>query len=333
MTATKPKFLAFPDVEGLHNVVRFARQYPQYVPGRIAYRGKIKLHGTNAGITVGQGDVLAQSRSQGISVHNDNCGFAQWVEFTKEYWTGLSNSVKDETASVTVFGEWCGPGIMKGTAINKIPSKVFAVFAIATPTKFIVDPELIKVILYDAPKGTYVLPWHGDAFEVDFGNEANLRDTADKLNGVLATVEPLDPWVKEVFGIDGTAEGLVYYPSFPGYEAGEMKLFENYAFKVKGEKHRVVQAKEAVQVDPTVVASVEAFVTMFVTEARLEQGLAAIGGSAEAKNTPAFLKWFSQDVQKESVAELEAAKLTWDQVQRQIQSAARTWFMAKSKAI
>lgn len=325
MTATKPKFLAFPDVEGLHNVVRFARQYPQYVPGRIAYRGKIKLHGTNAGITVADHEVLAQSRSQGISVHNDNCGFAQWVEFGKEFWATLSN--------MTVFGEWIGPGIMKGTAVNKIPSKAFAVFAIARGDKFISDPTKISNYLDGRPKGTYILPWHGDEFEVDFTNEAQLRDTADKLNGVLATVEPLDPWVKEVFGIDGTAEGLVYYPSFPGYEAGEMKLFENYAFKVKGEKHRVVQAKEAVQVDPTVVASVEAFVTMFVTEARLEQGLAAIGGSAEAKNTPAFLKWFSQDVQKESVAELEAAKLTWDQVQRQIQSAARTWFMAKSKAI
>ena len=43
----------------------------------------------------------------------------------------------------------------------------------------------------------------------------------------------------------------------------------------------------------------------------------------------AFLEWVSLDVKKESTAELEAAGLTWEQVQKDVQNAARDWFKAR----
>jgi len=63
-----------------------------------------------------------------------------------------------------------------------------------------------------------------------------------------------------------------------------------------------------------------------VTEARLAQGVAAIGGRAPAL-TGAFLDWIAADVRKESVAELEAAGLTFAQVDKAIRVRARTWFL------
>jgi hypothetical protein len=68
-------------------------------------------------------------------------------------------------------------------------------------------------------------------------------------------------------------------------------------------------------------------VTLVVTEARLRQGLAAIGSELEPKHTGAFVNWIAADVNKESVAELEAASLAWPQVERAVQAAARTWYL------
>jgi hypothetical protein len=67
-----------------------------------------------------------------------------------------------------------------------------------------------------------------------------------------------------------------------------------------------------------------------VTEARLTQGLGAVcGGLRDPRKTPQFLAWIAADVQKESVAELEAAGLSWTQVEKAVQTAARVWFLAK----
>lgn len=317
-------FVPFPSIEGFHNVVKFAKSYPHLITSPITYRGKIKCHGTNSAVFIENGEVMAQSRSQFITPIKDNAGFAKWVESTKDFWKDLPNCV--------VFGEWCGPGIMKGTALNQIPRKIFAVFAIEflenVQDSFLVDPEVIGKVLANRHPDVYVLPWYGESFEVDFFNDANLRKTATMLNEFVDQVEPCDPWVKDTFGIEGTAEGIVYYPDTMSKE-----VFSNCAFKAKGEKHRVVKVKEAVQIDPEIAENVDRFVEMFLTEARMEQGLAAVGGSLEMKNIGAFLKWVSSDVFKESVAELEASNLTWEQVQKSIQNATRNWFIDKNKQI
>jgi hypothetical protein len=97
-------------------------------------------------------------------------------------------------------------------------------------------------------------------------------------------------------------------------------------FKAKGEKHRTAGTRTAVQVDASVVASVDELVSLMVTEARLHQGVAAVGGR-DAKLTGKFLAWITADVRKESVAELEASGLSWAQVEKPIQVRARAWFL------
>ena len=68
---------------------------------------------------------------------------------------------------------------------------------------------------------------------------------------------------------------------------------------------------------------------MVVTEPRLEQGATAVGGF-DKKLTGKFVEWLKADVKKETLVEMEAAKLTWDQVEKAITSKARSWYLAKS---
>lgn len=317
-------FVGFPSIESFHHIVRYAAAYPDAIKAPVKYRGKVKLHGTNAGIRVVNGEVQAQSRSQLITVQADNAGFARWVDAVKDYWLVLNAKYPD----CTVFGEWAGPGIMKGTAINQAVNKFFAVFAIYTPTEIITDPTEIEALLPHRPANVFVLPWYGEEFEVDYCNEASMRRTVPNLNAVVETVEKCDPWAKEALGVEGVGEGVVYYP-----QTRDTEVFKTLVFKAKGEQHRVVKAKEAVQMAPEVAENVSAFVNMFVTEARCEQGLAQVGGQALMPKMKDFLQWMMGDVVKESKAELEASGMKWEQVDKAVLKACREWFIQKSRTV
>ena len=67
-----------------------------------------------------------------------------------------------------------------------------------------------------------------------------------------------------------------------------------------------------------------------MTEARLQQALTeACAGKPDMKQIGQFLKWISLDIHKESEAELAAANLTWKQVNKVVNSAARKWYTNK----
>jgi len=318
------QFLGFPHIEGFHNVVKLVQRYPE-LGDTFTYRGKVKLHGTNASVQIRNREVTVQSRTQTITANADNAGFARWVDSNLEYW----ESINEVDEPVTVFGEWCGPGIMKGTAIQGIPNKIFAVFAIMVgeddSARMVVNPNDIAIYLGNIPNDVKILPWYGDEITIDFTNRQNLLDAAEKLNKVIEQVEPCDPWVEQTFGIKGVGEGVVYYPNYT--DEVTRHTFSNFCFKAKGEKHRVNHTKQSVEVDPQVSASIQEFVANFVTEQRLEQGLTFV--PADVKMTGQFVKWVSEDILRESEDELEASELTWKQVNGEVQKAARTWFLAK----
>jgi len=112
--------ISWPEIEGFHNVRKSVQKFPELLGGSttVEYRAKVKLHGTNAAVQVRGDKVLAQSRTQIIGPGGDNAGFAAWVESNQEEWKAAAAG-----KPMIFFGEWCGPGIMKGVAINKIPSK------------------------------------------------------------------------------------------------------------------------------------------------------------------------------------------------------------------
>ena len=313
-------------IELLHNVVRTLTHLNElgHTFPVVEYRAKVKLHGSNCAVQVTDHGIVAQSRTALLTPESDYKGFATWAHAHEGYFAQLPHGI-------VVFGEWCGPGVEKGMAISQAKRKVFAVFAVQVGERIVYEPDEVRALLPagGAPEDLFVLPWEGAEIAIEYGSRSALDAVAAELNDRVAAVEREDPWVKRAFGISGLGEGLVFYPvRVDGRPpAVDPENLARLMFKAKGEKHRTAGTRTAVQVDASVVASVDEFVALMVTEARLQQGLAAVGGR-DAKLTGKFLAWIAADVRKESVAELEASGLSWAQVDKPIQVRARAWFLS-----
>jgi len=324
-----PTHISWSSIELLHNADRtlnFLNERDGQPLPTVEYRGKVKLHGTNCAVQVTtRGGVYAQSRKQMLVDGVEYKGFAKWVEAHKSFWKALRCP-----EDVTVFGEWCGSGVEKGMAISKIDRKVFAVFAIQynRGEKAFVqyDPEAINAVLDDLlHPDVFILPWLPFTLTLNYGDEEAMATAAKAINQIVDEIEREDPWVKDIFGISGLGEGVVFYPVGDHLNV-EMERLATLMFKAKGDKHRVA-GRKAAQVKPEAAAGVPEFVTMMVTEARLQQGVSeACGGELNMRHTGNFLKWVAEDVQKESEAELEAAGLTWGQVAKAVQTKTRDWY-------
>lgn len=325
-----PAHIAWPSIALLHNLkitLDHFRNLGRPLP-KVRYRAKVKLHGTNTGVQVLDDGVFAQSRTQVLTIGDDYKGFAKWVKERESNFAQVH-------VGTTVFGEWCGSGVEKGMAVSALDEKVFAVFGlqigVGESATLVVEPDEIRARLPAIP-GLYVLPWHGDEVALDFTNQAALDPVVASVNAMVAEVEAEDPWVKATFGMKGVGEGLVFYPVGADVPA----RFEDYAmlmWKAKGEKHRTAGTKVAAQIEPEVVKSIDEFVNLMVTEARLSQGLKeACGGTADVKHMGAFLRWVAGDVEKESTAELSASGLTFAQVEKAVSARARDWMKSKVRS-
>lgn len=317
-------FLKWTSIELLHNVRRNLEMVEKAFS--VTYRAKIKLHGTNAAVQItSAGKVAAQKRTQIITPQSDNAGFAAWVETNLEYFTALKSQY-----NITLYGEWCGSSIQKGVALNQIDRKIFTIFALqyggvnGEVAKLEIRPEKIREFLPEH-KDIFVLPFYGDQITLNFGDVEQLKIATDKINQMVESVEKVDPWVKDTFGIEGVGEGLVMYPVVN--DVVEKANYTDFIFKAKGIKHQVVKQKQAVQINAETASSIQEFVDLFVTEARLQQAVTeACNNKYDIKQIGQFLKWISIDINKESVAELEAANLTWKEVNKPLIDTARNWY-------
>lgn len=334
------------DIESFYNIRRNVQKYLHIVGTKgpkVQYQAKVKLHGMCAGVVVeSDGKYTALSRNEVIGETGLN-GFGAWVAAAKV--RNTFNVPKPGYRHV-FFGEWCGPGVQKGVALNQMPDKEFALFAIRivsdevdedgipTTNMILYEPSDILCFTNQFAGKPRIIPWHSDeVYEIDWSAEAEtLQPVIDHINSVVAAVEACDPWVKELHGIDGVGEGLVLYPK----NRSNYVDFSNMCFKAKGEKHKAVAHTKPVQVDPTVVASLAAFADMFVTEARFEQGVRAVNGGEltyDSKNIGAFMAWMSKDVDKESAAELEASGLERKPAINACCSKARAMYLERNRNV
>lgn len=333
--------IKWPSIEHLHHLIANMQRESEtmgsdFVPPKVPYRAKIKLDGTNAAIQMHpQGQNFAQSRSRLIHTGEDNIGFAAWVEQHKDYFRDLNERLHQDAplpGPILVFGEWCGQGIQKRTAISKIGQRIFAIFAVlwGDPDQgaahLEIEPERLRELIPEHDE-IHILPWHHEQLEIDFSSQKSLQDAADTINEWVLSVEERDPWVGEIFGQDGLGEGLVMYPVLNKLDISWRTRWSNLLFKAKGEKHQVVRQKSPVQLSPEHVASVKAFVDLVLTPARLEQGLQeACQGSAMPEKTGDFLRWIAQDIQKENHLEAEASGLEWKEISKPLSQAALQWY-------
>ena len=363
-------FQHFPHINSFHNVVKSVTEYPDLLPktGNLVFGMKTKLHGSNAAIQIRFSgpfttkqknyQILAQSRSRIISSGDDNMRFAGWMEdaLNDWDWPGLESIYSlvhteksllslDKFPPVTIFGEWCGKGIMKNVAISEIDTKVFCVFAIQIGDSkdedenswIITDPGQLQTLVPIHPQ-IKVIPFLSFIFgnqegepivsefiSIDFGNP--LDQIVELMNTLVEDVEACDPFVKAEFGIEGLGEGIVFFPIINGVPFIKRHFFSTLTFKAKGEKHKATKQRNAVQIDPEVMASIAEFVEKTVTEARLEQGAREVGRGEldfDMKKIGPFLAWIGNDVKREATDELEASKLRWKEVQKDLLIKART---------
>jgi tRNA-binding EMAP/Myf-like protein len=309
----------WPEISLFYIIVNYVKSLGK--PISLNYRAKIKLDGSNVGIQVLDGNLFIQSRESELTPESDWNGFAKWILSEKDYWTSLQKDI-------IIYGEFCGEGIQKRTSITKIGKKIFCIFSIVIGNKMIIEPDEIAKILGNLPENVYILPWLGDTYSVDYLNQDALLEFSDKLNKVVEEVENCDPWVKDTFGIEGLGEGIILYP-YTG-PIIDVELFSNFAFKAKGEKHKVVNVKKPVQIDPEKANSIKEFVNLFVTENRLEQFLNKL--DLDIENLGEFIKIVSCDIQKESIVDLERSGLIWKDVVKHLNVPIRDWYINKLKA-
>jgi len=336
LVAAGTSHIPWPDIESLYNIRRYLVQ--QNMTRVIRYKAKVKLDGTNAGIQIKpDGSYFAQSRSRLLTENHDNMDFGKWVKNNEGLWTLIRENADKaglKGKAITVFGEYCGQGIQKRTAISQIDRRILAVFAIQIgelDAEFECNPEIIQSICPQTEL-VYTLPWYGLPVDLDYTDPERLTAGAEIINKMVEAVELTDPWVKETFGVEGIGEGVVMYPIIDGKERIPRVTYTDLVFKAKGEKHQVVKAKKPAQINPEFVATINGFVDLMVTENRLEQ-IAGKVGDFNMKKTGEFLKEFNLDVQKESVAELEAADLEWKQVAKEVGTRARQWWTQKCKEL
>jgi len=312
----------------------------------IAYKGKIKLHGNNGGVVIREEDgevvVEAQSRNRtlGPKYGGDLAGFAAWTEANKEAFVYVRQALKKvfpDTKRTVVFGEWCGMGIQSKVALVNIKRKIFAVFSLYVDQGIITDPALIASFFpAKLPENLHIIPWLsspecGESISLHFDDEVQLETVAPKINDLVGRIDNIDPWVLEVFQVSGPGEGVVWYPV--SLQANDhiitVNHFEKLAFKTKGEKHAVVKQEKPAQIKPEASSGVTDFVSKFVTQGRGEQGVSKVAGDDKPSkaHTGKFIQWLVGDVKKESETELEASKLTWKDVEKEVNAAARKWYL------
>jgi RNA ligase len=329
--------IKFSHIEQFHDVVRIVakRREAGLAIKRVAYRGRIKLHGSNASVVSTGDELLPQSRNRELTLDDDNLGFAAFA-LTPARTPIIRTLALELRATVqlapdrplVLFGEWVGPGVQKGVAVSKLPTRQWVLFAAAT-----LDDGALHKRYFEVPQlgerfadaGIYSI---ADApeqhIEIDFSDRDALEHAAASIHEATLEVERGCPWGAR-FQVAGVGEGLVWQPL--GEHFGDSELF----FKTKGEQHQVVRRTEPrVAVDPEVLASVDAFLTYALTEPRLAQGLEVLreqGLELELRNLGAFLKWVASDVRRECATELEANNLEWKAVAKLVNERAKAYFV------
>jgi hypothetical protein len=289
--------------------------------GQMQLRSKIKLHGTNAGVRITNGEVFYQKRTGDVTPLADNAGFASFAHTV--------NWKTDE--DIIIYGEWAGPGVQKSDAICLIPQKMFFVFGVLDGEDMVTEPDLIKEYLPEHER-IMVLPWFDEPTLIDTVDVTTAKNLSVRLDQDVKAIGDEDPFVKEHFDISGAGEGLVVSPYTPEGRV-PLWMFNTFTFKVKSEAHLVQKTKSpnsSVYIE--IPGSVKDFCDQFVTDNRCEQMIAEhLGGSYAMQGMGTFLKELNADILKESKNEFAELGVDWKMVAKEVNKRAVNWMKQKHK--
>jgi hypothetical protein len=297
----------------------------------LSFVGTVKLHGTNAAVVFSPEGITYQSRERVLSAEQDNAGFythmSQQGDALRDLYAtlvwGSSLGMQQTPANTTiaVYGEWCGGNNQKSVAIAGLP-KMFVVFAVMINGEWVNEalPEFTAASLKAASiYSIYQFPkWF---MSIDFEKPEAKQNFLGELTQAVEDECP----VGKHFGNSGVGEGIVWRC----VEDPSPDLW----FKVKGEKHSASKVKTLAAVDTDALASIQAFVTQTVTEARLQQGLQNLVREQrkpfDMTSIGDFIRWIHSDVIKEETDTLEASGIDPKKLGGPIAQVAKRWYVTR----
>lgn len=339
------KMIKFPSIEQFRTVVaNVNRRYnfvgldengdaiydPSLPKPVLTFKGTVKLHGTNAGVSFNESGYWAQSRENIITPEKDNAGFAFFVESKKEVFNKLFREIQENTNvsyehnTVTIYGEWCGGNIQKGVAITNLP-KSFFIFGVKVTPHTSSEEELKQKPAYWIPSHYLNSPedniyniedFQTWTLDIDFNMPQLVQN---KLSELTIAVEEECP-VGKAFGFSGIGEGIVWSCEYQGVV---------HRFKVKGEKHSSSKVKTLANVDVEKIESIQKFVDYAVTESRFNQALENVFPNEEPIDTKKLgdvIRWVVNDVIKEEMDTMVENKIEPKEVNKYLSSKVREMF-------
>jgi hypothetical protein len=291
----------------------------------LTFKGTVKLHGTNAGVSYNYQDGLwAQSRENIITPEKDNAGFAFFVEINKNIFNDLiakiliSNNIDSTEFTVSIFGEWAGKGIQKSVGIANIDKSFFIFGAkISKPQDEKFNAYWVDSSKLSSPANRIynIEDFETYNVEIDFNMPQLVQN---KLIELTLAVEDMCPIAKEL-GFEGTGEGIVFLAEYKGIV---------YRFKSKGEKHSISKVKVLNSVDTEKLESIAEFIEYAVTENRFNQAIEKIfvDTNPSMKGIADVMRWVVTDIIKEESDTLAANGLEPKDIGKYVSNKVRPMF-------
>lgn len=308
----------FPSINQFRNVVKAEREWAAYhdlEPRKRRFSGTVKLHGTNAGISLIDGDVVFRSRSRIIAPDDDNYGFARAMS---QHEDGLRQMLAKMGDDVSVFGEWCGAGIQSNVGVSAL-EKMFVVVAVRIDGEWAGLEYVSGISLPDA-RVFNIYNFRSWTLEIDFSAPEQIQN---ELVALTEDVERQCP-VAMAFGHDGIGEGIVWVPIDGDRDP-------RYWFKVKGEKHSTSKVKVLAAVDVERFKQRDELVASIVTDNRLRQGLDLhvneFGRCLEMKDIGEYLRWVFNDIIKEDSDTIAASGFEVKELGKPVSEISKRFFI------
>lgn len=339
------KLIKYPDTGQFRNVVATVNRMATFVglddngdaildetlpKPTLTFKGTIKLHGTNAGVSYNdESGIYTQSKGNTYSLDmtSSHMGFTSFVRTKEQLFLNTINHIKDKWGidtsiyTITVYGEWVGTGVQKTVAISELPKSLYVFgIKISKPN----DPNFDSYWL-DASELRFpemdncwnIYEFETFEIEIDFNNPQLVQN---KFVELINYVEDECPVAKH-FGVSGIGEGIVWTGSYKG---------QTLIFKTKGEKHAgKSKVKTLKSVDEGRLAIVNEVVDKITPIWRLNQMFNEAtnqGNDIDRKHLGTYIKMVIEDVMKEDHDIIVDAGLEPKEITKGVSNIARMYF-------
>lgn len=284
----------------INNFASMYRHRADMLKPDIRYVLKPKIHGSNASILITPDGIECRSKNRILSEDDDHMNFCKSMGMIEQDWMEYTMGAD----WCLVMGEWAGKGVQREDAVSLLEDKKYFVFAVMFPSgvystalgvdDFFRDNDMV----HEVPPVQYL--------DIPFDPSKDLNTTINTINAEVAKFEVEDPYIKALFDISGTGEGIVGTPA----NCRDFDEYFNYAFKAKTEAHRVKKTSLPASVREPLPQEAFEFANMYVTEARLKQCIHELRIEIpEMRFTPQVIQWMSADILKESMDDVEQMEL------------------------